>query len=29
MDCSFGSLLDQLKDELQAEVAGILFGDKE
>lgn len=29
MDCSFGSLLDQLKDELQAEAAGILFGDKE
>ncbi len=29
VDCSFGSLLDQLKDELQAEVAGILFGDKE
>jgi len=29
VDCSFGTLLSQLREELQAEVAGILFGEKE
>jgi len=28
VDCSFGTLLSHLKDELQSEVAGILFGEK-
>lgn len=29
VDCSFASVLNQLRDQLQTEVAGILFGDKE